>query len=104
MNHEFQISYSYQYFSGCKIRTFLMRRAIYNYLKIMWSINAVVLIDLAKTCKVNQTMELLPHRALRSTSAMYNYLKDKLKSAKQTSDLIPFINILSNIDDLKNLL
>ena len=47
---------------------------------------------------------ILPHKALKSIDSMYYCLKDKLNSSKQCTDLIPFINVLSNVDNLKNIL
>ena len=45
--------------------------------------------------------EILPHKALNDISSMHHYLKQKLISSKQVTDLIPFINILSNVEELK---
>ena len=47
---------------------------------------------------------LLQHKALQCTDTMYHTLKEKLNLAQTTTDLIPFINILINIGNLKNLL
>ena len=47
---------------------------------------------------------ILPHKALNSIDSMNYCLKDKLNTAKQTTDLIPFINVLTNVDNLKNIL
>ena len=44
---------------------------------------------------------ILPHKAVNDMNCMYQYLKQKLSSSLQLTDLIPFINTLLNIDELK---
>ena len=45
--------------------------------------------------------DILPHKALNDLESMHYYLKQKLLSSKQVTDLIPFIHVFSNIDQLK---
>ena len=45
--------------------------------------------------------DILPHKALNDLQSMYHYLKQRLISSKQITDLIPFINTLSNLEQLK---
>ena len=44
---------------------------------------------------------ILPHKSLNDINSMYYYLKQKLICSLQITDLIPFINTLLNIEELK---
>ena len=45
--------------------------------------------------------DILPHKALNDIGSMHYYLKQKVTKSKHTTDLIPFINQLIDIEDLK---
>ena len=69
-----------------------------------------VLSDKTRACQRNimalQEMEIMPsdiipQKTLNDIDSMYYYLKQKLNTAKQITDLIPFIKKLMNIKELK---
>ena len=45
--------------------------------------------------------DIVPQKTLHNVDSMYYYLKQKLHSAKQITDLIPYIQKLMQINELK---